>query len=148
MNFTVAGNKIICSRKHKTARNADNFRQIVAFDAHLELVPPHVAAKLTKHEVEELEHFLQDRKRIQANPTEANLLEALPNLLAESAQALLSADELDRPLYLRLCSSVTSLTEALQSVRPRSKGRVTPIRQGMRESEALKERLEDIRQNL
>jgi hypothetical protein len=147
MKFTVAGNKIICSRNSNTAENANNFRQIVAFDAHLESVPPHVAAKLTKREILELEHFLDDRKRIQASPTKDNMLEALPNLLAETSDALSSVDELDRPLYLRLCSSVADLTAALQSVRPRSKGRVTPIR-GMRESEALKERLEDIRQNL
>ena len=80
MKFTVAGNKIICSR------DADNPIQVVVFDAHLESVPPHVAAKLTRREIEELDHFLSDRKRIQSNPTEANMLEALPKLLAESTK--------------------------------------------------------------
>jgi hypothetical protein len=128
--------------------DVDKFRQVVAFDSHLETVPPHVAAKLTQSEIVELEHFLLDRKRIQANPTEANMLEALPELLAESTDVLNSVDELNESMYQKLCLSVASLTEALQSVKPRSKGRaVTPIR-SMRESEVLKERLENIKQDL
>ena len=147
MKFTVAGNQIICTRDDKTVDGADRLRQVVAFDAHLESVPPHVAAKLTWSEIAELDHFLADRKRIQSNPTEVNMLEALPKLLAESTETVKLANDLDSSLHQRLCSSVAGLTEALQSVRPRSNGRVTLIR-SMRESEALKERLEDIKQNL
>ena len=147
MKFTVAGSKIICSRKDNTLEGADRCRQVVAFDAHLKIVPPHVAAKLIQSEIVELEHFLADRKRIQSNPTEAKMLEALPELLAESTKVLHSVDELNDSLYERLHSSLAKMTEALQSVRHRPKGRVTPIR-GMRESEALKERLEDIKQDL
>ncbi len=141
MKFTIAGNKIICSRDN------DKLRKVVAFDAHLDSVPPHVAAKLTRREIEELGHFLSDRSRIRSNSTEANMLDALPSLLAESTEALYSSNELERSLHERLSSSVAGLSEALRSVKPRSKARVTLIR-GMCESEALKERLADIRQNL
>jgi len=147
MKFTVAGSKIICSRKDNTVEGADQYRQVVSFDAHVKTVPPHVATKLTQSEIVELEHFLADRKRIQTNPTEANMLEALPELLAESTKVLQSIDEIDGASYQRLQSSLANMAEALQSVRHRPKGRVTPIR-GMRESEALKERLEDIKQDL
>ena len=147
MKFTVAGSKIICSRKDNTVEGADQYRQVVTFDAHVKIVPPHVAAKLVQSEIVELEHFLADRKRIQSNPTEANMLEALPELLAQSTKILHSIDELNGSLHERLCSSLANMTETLQSIKRSPKERVTPIR-GMRESEALKERLEDIKQDL
>ena len=81
MRFTVAGNKVICSRLDKTVEGEDKYRQVVGFDAHLDEVPPHVAARLTQGEIEELEHFLADRKRIQGNPAEVNMLEVLPELI-------------------------------------------------------------------
>jgi hypothetical protein len=147
MKFTIAGNKIICSRVDNTVEDVDTHRQVVAFDAHLDAVPPHVAAKLTQVEIEELEYFLADRKRIQASPAEVNTLEALPELIGEATDILNSATRLNKTLYQDLCSSVASLAEALDNVKPRKKGGVTPIRR-MRESEALKERLENIKQGL
>ncbi len=147
MKFTVAGSKIICGRKDNTVQAADQYRQVVTFDAHVRTVPPHVAAKLVSGEILELENFLADRKRIQSNPTETNMLEALPKLLAESTKVLHSVDELNGSLYERLRSSLANMTEELKGIRHRPNGREIPI-QGMRESEALKERLEDIKQDL
>ncbi len=147
MKFTVAGSKIICGRKDNTVQAADQYRQVVTFDAHVRTVPPHVAAKLVSGEILELENFLADRKRIQSNPTETNMLEALPELLAESTKVLHSVDELNGSLYERLRSSLANMTEELKGIRHRPNGRETRI-QGMRESEALKERLEDIKQDL
>jgi hypothetical protein len=147
MKFTVAGSKIICGRKDNTVQAAEQYRQVVTFDAHVRTVPPHVAAKLVSGEILELENFLADRKRIQSNPTETNMLEALPKLLVESTKVLHSVDELNGSLYERLRSSLANMTEELKGIRHRPNGREIPI-QGMRESEALKERLEDIKQDL
>jgi hypothetical protein len=147
MRFTVAGSKIICSRIDNTVERADWYRPVVEFDAHLDAVAPHVAAKLTPREIEELEHFLADRKRIQANPADVNMLEALPELLDEATDILDSADRLNETMYRRLCSSVARLRRTLEDVKPDPKEQVTPVRT-MRKSEALKEKLENIKQDL
>ncbi|MFQ5575156.1 MAG: hypothetical protein ACE5E0_05990 [Terriglobia bacterium] len=148
MKFTVAGSKIICSRIDNTVEEeADTYRRVVDFDAHLDTVPPHVVAKLTQGEIEELEHFLADRQRIQANPAEVNMLEALPELIGEAAEALESVNRLNKTMYQKLASAVEQLREALENVRPKSDGRLTPVEK-MRDSEALKQRLENIKQEL
>ena len=147
MRFTVAGSKIICSRIDGTVEGTERYRRVVDFDAHLDTVPPHVEARLTQSEIEELESFLADRKRIQANPAEVNMLEALPELLDEATDILSSVDRLNDTMYRKLYSSIAQLIEKLDNVKPRHKGRLTPIR-SMRKSEALKEKLENIKQDL
>lgn len=147
MKFSVAGSKIICSRIDNTVESANKYRAVVEFDEHLDAVPPHVAAKLTQGEVEELEHFLADRKRIQANPAEVNMLEALPELLDEATDILGSANRLNETLYRKLHSSIGRLRRTLDDVKPASEGQVTPVR-SMRRSEALKEKLENIKQDI
>jgi hypothetical protein len=147
MRFTVAGSKIICSRIDNTVESADKYRPVVEFDAHLDAVPPHVVAKLTQREVAELEHFLADRKRIQANPAEVNMLEALPELLDEAADILGSAVRLNETMYRKLHSSIARMRRTLDDIKPGNKGQMTPVR-SMRKSEALKEKLENIKQEL
>jgi hypothetical protein len=147
MKFTAAGSKIICSRVDNTVENRTTYRQVVDFDAHVESVPPHVAAKLTQGEIEELEYFLEDRRRIQADPADINMLEALPELIEEVTDALYSANQLNEAIYKRLFASVERLTAALNSVRPRA-GNGTRRMQGMRPSEVLKERLKIIKKDL
>lgn len=147
MRFTVAGSKIICSRVDNTLEKAERYRPVVEFDAQLDAVPPHVAAKLTPGEVEKLEHFLQDRKRIQANPTEVNMLEALPQLLDEATDILGSVDKLNETIYRKLHSSIARMRRALDDVKPGDEGQATPVRT-MQPSEALKEKLENIKQDL
>ncbi|MGD2172770.1 MAG: hypothetical protein PVF80_11710 [Gammaproteobacteria bacterium] len=147
MRFTVAGSRILCSRKDNTAADGDCHRHVVSFDAHVDRVPPHVAAKLTRGEIEELESFLVDRKRIQANPVQVNMLEALPDLLDEAATELDAAGQLTEGLYRKLVSSVRRLSRVLDSVKPRSDSERKVVR-NMRGSEVLKERLEDLKRNL
>ena len=120
------------------------YRQVVAFDAQVDSVPPHVAARLTKREIAELQEFLKDREQIRANPTQKNMLEALPGLLREATEVLESVDRVNKSTYARLTRSLDRLSAALEKVRPVRSGRPTRIR-SMRESEAQKERLEDIR---
>lgn len=147
MRFTVAGSKIICSRIDNTVESDDRYRPVVEFDAHLDVVPPHVAAKLIPSEIEELEHFLADRKRIQANPAEVNMLEALPELLDEATDILGSIDRLNESMYRKLHSSIARLRRTLDDVKPGDNGQVTLVRT-MRKSEALKEKLENIKQDI
>ena len=147
MRFTVAGSKIICSRIDKTVDSDNRYRNVVEFDSHVDTVPPHVAAKLTRSEVIELEEFLADRQRIQKEPVAVNILEALPDLVEEVTDVLTSVNNLNNSVYERLWSSVASLADALESVRPENNGRGAPI-QGMRSSEVLKERLENIKREL
>ena len=143
MRFKVAGSRIICSRKDNTSANDDTYRRVVEFDAHLNSIPPHVEAKLTQGEYRQLEEFLADRKRIQGNPATLNMLEALPDLIEETVGILDSVDQLNEVMYRRLCQSLSTLTDALQDVKPRNSGKLTSLR-NMQESEALKERLKNL----
>lgn len=147
MKFEVAGSKIICSRIDTTVEDDIKYRPVVEFDAHLDEIAPHVAAKLTQGETAELERFLADRRRIRANPAQVNMLEVLPELIGEAIEILNSVNRLNQTMYRQLHASVARLSEALENVKPKHKGKVTPIRQ-MGESEALKERLENIKRDL
>jgi hypothetical protein len=149
MKFTIAGSKIICSRIDQTVEGRDRYRDVVDFDSQVHSVPPHVAAKLTRREIRELERFLEDRKRIKADPLEINMLEALPELIGEVTAVLRSADQLNEDLYARLTRAVDGLAEELGTVSPRKSAdnNVTPLR-GMRPTDILKERLGHIKQDL
>jgi hypothetical protein len=115
--------------------------------AHLDTVAPHVAARLKPEETKQLEEFLVDRKRIQANPTEQNILEALPGLLKEATEILGSGDSVNKTVYKQLSESVAAFSEALHKVKLVSRGRLTMLK-SMRGSQAQKERLRDIKEDL
>lgn len=147
MKFRVAGNKIICSRKDNTVKDGEAFRRVVEFDSHVEVIPPHVSSRLTNAEIEQLKEFLADRKRIQANPTEKNMLEALPGLLRESTEILNSVDRVNKTMYRQLSTSLRELQKALENVNPTATSSPTRVNQ-MRNSDAQKERLEKIKQEI
>jgi hypothetical protein len=147
MKFTVVGNRIVCCRKDRVAKTGQQYRHVVEFDSHVDSVPPHVAARLTKAEVEELKHFIADRKRIRANPAVTNMFEALPGLLHEATRTLQSVEQMNEALHDQLHAAVADLRTALANVKRASTGGPTPVRR-MRHSEAQKERLEHIKQEL
>ena len=147
MKFTVVGNKIICSRNENAVEGDDSFRRVVEFDAHLDTVPPHVLGALTESEIAELESFFVDRERIQANPANKNLLEALPGLLREATDILQSVEHVNRAIFDQLTASIAEINVALEHVETVSDGSPTAT-ESMRESEAQKERLEDIKLNI
>ena len=147
MKFTIAGSRIICTREDNTVDEEGAYRRVVEFDAHVDSVPPHVAARLTAGEIEQLAAFMADRKRIQANPVEKNMLEALPTLLEEATEILGSVDRVNETMYRQLAKAIAGLSAALNSVKPAKKGSPTAVNR-MRNSEAQKERLENIRRNL
>lgn len=147
MRFTVAGSKIICSRKDNTADDDETYKRVVEFDAQLGAMPPHVATRLATCEVEELNRFFDERERIQADSVEKNLLEALPGMVQESTDILDAATSVDETTYKELSASIRKLRDALDNVKPVSSGEPQPVK-GMRDSEAQKERLENIRQIL
>lgn len=144
MKFTVAGNRIICSRKDNTVADAGAYRHAVVFDAQVESVPPHVSAKLVTGEVEELKDFMADRKRIQENSAVKNILEAIPGLLGETADILNSVESVNQTTYDELSSAITVARRALDGVKPESQGKPTVVN-NMRFCEVQKERLENIR---
>lgn len=147
MKFIVAGNKIVCSRKDNTVEENDAYRHVVEFDAHVDSVPPHVAARLTNYEVDQLAAFMADRRRIKANPAEKNMLEALPGLLDEAIEILASVERVNSAMYEQLSASISNMREALESIKPASNGGMTTIKK-MSEPEAQKVRLEDITRDL
>ena len=140
MRFTVAGSKIICSRKDNTLEDDEAYKRVVEFDAHVDSVPPHVAARLATCEVEELNGFFAERERIQADSGGGNLLEALPGLLRESTDLLNAATSVNKTMYRELSASIRKLRGALDNVKPVSRGEPQPVK-GMANSEAQKERL-------
>ena len=144
MNFTVAGSKVLCSRIDNTVAEEEVYRRVVEFDAHVESVPPHVSAKLIGSEIEQLQAFMADRKRIQANPAIKNMLEALPGLLEEATVVLSSVKRVNETMYSTLSAAITKTRRALDGVKPVSQGEPTPVN-GMRYSEAQKERLKNIK---
>lgn len=147
MKFTVAGNKIICSRKDNTVEDQESYRRVVEFDAQVETVPPHVVARLTSGEVEELKAFVKDRKRIEANPAAQNMLEALPGLMQEAKEILKSMKSIDKELYADLSASAAELGEALDNVRASNDSTLTRV-ENMRHAEAQKTRIEGIKHQL
>ena len=147
MKFTLQGSRIICSRLDTTVEGNETYRQVVEFDANVDKVPPHVAARLTQGEVCELEDMLGDRRRIQENSTEKNMLEVLPGLIREATEILISVDQLDYATYEQLNAAAVEMTAALNSVRPiqyQSESTTSKLP----EPEAQKERLESIKQDI
>ena len=147
MRFTVAGSKIICSRKDNTVEDDEAYKRVVEFDAQVDSVPPHVAARLATCEVEELNVFFAERERIQADSVEKNLLEALPGLLQESTDILNAATSVNETMYRELSASINKLRGAMDNVKLVSRGEPQPVNR-MASSEAQKERLENIKQDL
>ena len=96
MKFTVAGNKIICSRDENSGDRKQRHRRVVDFDAHVESVPPHVAARLRPREIRELKQFLAERQNIRDSSPEINMLEVLPDLIDEVSGVLAETGGLDR----------------------------------------------------
>lgn len=147
MKFTIAGSRIICSRKDGTRTEGDGYKRVVEFDTHVESVPPHVAARLARREIEELEAFLADRQRIRANPSDKNMLEALPGLLDDATDILESVDQVNETVYSALETSVAALCTAMARVKPARGDELTRV-DNMLGSEAQKERLEHIKQEM
>jgi hypothetical protein len=147
VRFRVAGSKIICSRKDSSIENDEAYKRVVEFDAQVDSVPPHVAARLATCEVEELQCFFAERERIQAGSVEKNLLEALPGLLKESTDILNAAISVNETTYRELSASIRKLRGALNNIKPVSRGELQPLK-GMAGSEAQKERLENIKRDL
>lgn len=147
MKFTVVGSRIICARKNNPQVDADGYRYIAEFDAHVTSVPPHVAAKLTAAEVIELAEFLQEREQLQQDTPQRTMIDALPGLLLNGVEVLDDVDELNADTYRRLDDTVTRLRKALQGVTPVSHSTPAALRR-MRQADAQKERLERLKQEL
>lgn len=147
MKFTVSGSRIVCSRLDTTVPGNDTYRQVVQFDANVDKVPPHVEARLTSGEVKELEQILEDRRRIQQNSPEKNMLEVLPGLVRDATEILNSIEQLDQAMYEQLQVAIANMATALENVRPIHHDGSTTVDR-LSESEAQKARLDNIRQEM
>jgi hypothetical protein len=145
MKFSVEGSRIVCRRRDNTVEEPDRYRHVVEFDAHVDGVPPHVGARLTAGEVQELKKFMADRRRIKANPAEKNMLEALPGLLDEAVSVVDSVDEVNVALYEELEAALKRLQASLGRVRPSAVHRGPTTVERMKDRDAQKERLDQIR---
>ena len=123
MKFEVAGSKIICKRPDNTATGDDVYRHVVEFDADVDIVPPHVAERLTSIETLELQKFIADRQPPSATTTEINLLEAVPGMIREATGILKSVDQVNKNLYQQLAAALAELEETVGKVRPPRKSR-------------------------
>lgn len=121
MRITVAGSVIVCSRLDNTLEKDNVYRQVVEFDASVDSVPPNVASRLTSGEILQLEEFLAERRRMPANTTEANLLEALPGTLRDAIAVVESVNEINEAAYEELSRTLAELVIALDDAKPASK---------------------------
>jgi hypothetical protein len=115
MKFRFEGSKIVCSRVHDTD-GGQQLDDVVEFDAHLDIVSAHVAARLTTSEKQQLERFLADKQRLQSRSTHRLILEALPGLIDKVRGVLDSADRIDESLHRQMTEANKRLGAALGSV--------------------------------
>ncbi len=146
MEFSFEGNKVVCSRLcEKDGGSA--LHDVVEFDAHVDTVPAHVAARLSASETRELELFLADKRRLQAKSDHRVILEALPGLIDRVRGVLDSTCQIDKSLHEQLNEANRRLGVALSEVAIISEEFGSPLK-SMGKSEALKKRLDIIKHRL
>ena len=100
MDFVVNGNEVRCLREKRDGSGESVC--IVTFDQHLEAIAPHVCAVLSAHEQQELQDWLELRRRSHSQPMTALMVEALPDLLLQARDAVISGVEIDQKLFAEL----------------------------------------------
>ena len=146
MKFSFEGNKVVCSRLRETDDGRE-LHDIVEFDAHVDIVPAHVAARLSASETRELEHFLADKRRLQAKSDRRVILEALPGLIDRVRGVLDSTCQIDKTLHKQLSQANRRLGVARSEVSIIPEELESSLKT-MGKSEALKKRLDIIKHGL
>ena len=152
MEFVTDDATIQCIRIVPGHEGSQDTRVVVAtFDAAVETIAPHVAAKLSEIEIRELELWLEDRAQLHAElseiPTEIAALQALPQMITQACDSLGSLKELDRDTYQALMNAVSQLSDALAQVQNITEHDRTKLNH-LQDSEELKEKLDAFKQNL
>ena len=150
MEFITEGETVNCVRIYSDSKGDRRFI-VTSFHADVDRVAPHVAASLTPEEINELEMWLTDRAKLQeameTRPIEETIIEALPAVITQASQAMDKLGELDLGVYEAIRESVISLTRSLDRIERLTTDNEIELRQ-MPSSEALKERLGAIKENI
>lgn len=148
MKFQVEGRQINCIRIEKDRKTGESEERVVAtFDAHLDFAAPHVAAMLTRNELEQLNLWLQDRKKIQSKSKQQTLLESLPKILQEATKALDTTPVLNEETLKELIMRMHAFAEALDDKLTTTSKRPEELKE-MEPSDVLKEQLNVIKKDL
>ncbi|WP_428034502.1 hypothetical protein [Amphritea sp.] len=152
MEFITLGETIKCVRVFNDPDTGEEQRLLVtSFHAQVDRLAPHVAAALTPDERQQLENWLADRSRLQSQLEEKSiehtLLETLPALMMQAADALDTLDTVDLKIYQAIKVSLNDLNNALQRAESHSAKSTVELNQ-MQDQEELKERLDVIRDSL
>ncbi|MBB1488572.1 hypothetical protein [Oceanospirillum sediminis] len=152
MEFIIEGETINCVRVYTDQTSGEEARTVIAsFDAQVDRVAPHVAAGLSSEEIKELELWLNDRAELQADleqkPVEHTILETLPAIIMQAAEALGKAEKIDHITDQKIRTSIASLEEALDKAQSMPGNNQLELDE-MQSSEELKDRLDAIKSNL
>ncbi|MAY41549.1 MULTISPECIES: hypothetical protein [unclassified Neptuniibacter] len=147
MEFITEGDAVKCIRVI-----SEKPITVATFHIDVDRVAPHVASALSSKEIIELELWLKDRSKLQEalkqRPIEVTILEALPGVLDQAANAISELGEVDKNLYQTIRKKISRLTYELDSIEQfKSKTKNVQLDK-IPNSEVLKERLETIKDNI
>lgn len=146
MQFSFEGSKIVCQRVQQT-RKGVRLIDVAQFDAQVNTVPPHVAAKLSPIEVNDLKSYQIDKVRLQAKAEHRAILEALPTLIEKVRGVLVSVEQLDDKIHQQLTIANDRLSATLLEVQV-EQGKRAEVAGSMNAEEALKVQLDVITRSL
>ncbi|MDI3326433.1 hypothetical protein QKW35_18800 [Pontibacterium granulatum] len=152
MEFVTDDATVQCIRIVPGDQGNPDTRVVVAtFDSAVETIAPHVAAKLSEIEIRELELWLEDRAKLQAElnetPAEIAALKALPQMIDQACDSLGNLKELDRDTYQALMNAVSHLSDALAQVQNITENARTELNH-LQDSEELKEKLDAFKHSI
>lgn len=150
MKFIQKDHSVECIREH--GNHDHSSEEIVAsFDEQLDSIPPHVAGLLSTSEINELEHWLDEKHQLRASldnkPLGNTILETLPSLMDEATQALASQDILDKELYKQIKKSLMKLDLRLSRFHKLSEAELSEFN-ALEQEEVLKEQLNSIQNKI
>lgn len=152
MKFVNENSDIKCVRV-MTGKTANSAKEtvVVTFDHQIETVPPHVAARLSRQEIKELEQWLKERSKLQAvleeSSVEKTLLETLPAFLQETTSALDEINTLDFNLFKSIKLSLLKLDRRLGEFHSVTEKEILDL-DAMQDNEVLKEQLDALKSKL
>lgn len=115
MNFIQDGANVHCVRSSNNESNCNQEQVVASFDSRLSKIPPHVKSLLYPDELDNLKKWLDERQEIIEESFEQNLLDVLPELLAEGIKAIYELDCIDKNTHASLLEATRKFYKALSS---------------------------------
>lgn len=148
MRFVIGETQVLCLRESKNPKTDETIEEeITSFDVVLDVIAPHVAALLRPEEINDLKIWLKERKKIQNEPAELQLLRTLPDMMREGAKVLNRIDNLDRPSYDNLVDAMKIFSKDLKRFDDIYKSEGSNY-QSIDDDQVMKERLHSIRKDI